>query len=106
MVLDFEASTLWPKLQPGSMPVLSYTAKEDTQSSLMKHEDGMPIRDLATSLEYYTKDICFQENCVLGSESRTQHLVEEMHRIAAANTCGLRFRVCRELCTAQDKLQD
>lgn len=71
----------------------------------MKYEDSMPIRNLATGLEYYTEDLCHQKVCVLESEGRIQHLVNEMHIMAAAGTYDRFSRVCHELCTAQDKLK-
>lgn len=83
-MLEFESGTTKASA-PKPAPVVSNTSKDDARWSLMKYKDGMPIKDLATGLEYYTDSLCDQEQTVQETEIGLQRRVDEM-KAAATNS--------------------
>ncbi|KAE9977479.1 hypothetical protein BLS_001382 [Venturia inaequalis] len=66
-----------------SLPTVSDSSKEDARWSLMKDEEGDPIRDLATGLDYYTDGLCDQEQAIQETEIALERRIKEMNATAS-----------------------
>ncbi|TLD18997.1 hypothetical protein E2P81_ATG01725 [Venturia nashicola] len=64
-------------------PTVSDSSKEDARWSLMKDEEGMTLKDLATGLEYYTNGLCDQEQTIQETEIAQERRVKVMNDAAS-----------------------
>lgn len=83
MMREHESGTPKANVPAKPVPTISDPAKEDARWSLMKDEEGMPIQDLDTGLEYYTNGLCDQEQTVQETEIALQRRVKEMNDAAS-----------------------
>lgn len=83
MLAEHETGTSKASAPLKLVPTVSDTSKEDARWSLMKDEEGMPLKDLATGLEYYTNDLCDQEQTIQETEIGLEHRVKEMNDAAS-----------------------
>ncbi|QDS76481.1 hypothetical protein FKW77_005128 [Venturia effusa] len=105
MMLESEAGTSKASTSAKPKPAVSYTAKEDARWSLMKDEEGMPIKDLASGLDYYTDGLCDQERTVQETEIALQRRIDEMNAAASNASHDVFYKKRASVETFKEKLK-